>query len=104
MIQKLPVGRFRWANVEPGDVSRLASSKKGYLLEADIDYPGDLHDLHNELPFMCEKLRVNRVKKLVPNLHDKKNYVIPIKALKQALEHGLMLKKIHRTIEFDQSV
>ena len=52
---------------------------------------------------MCEKLKINGVEKLVSNLYDKKKYVIHIKALKQALDHGLVLEKIHRTIQFKQS-
>ena len=52
---------------------------------------------------MCEKMKINGVEKLVPNLYDKKNYVIHIGALDQALKHRLILKKIHCTIEFDQS-
>ena len=75
----------------------------GYVLEVDVKYPRELHDLHNDLPFMCEKIRVNGVEKLVPNLHDKKKYVIHVKALKQALDHGLVLEKIHRVIQFRQS-
>ena len=76
---------------------------KGYLLEVDAKYPKELHDSHNDLPFMCERMKVNRVEKLVPNLYDKRNYVIYIRAFDQALKHGLILEKIHRTIEFDQS-
>ena len=53
---------------------------------------------------MCEKMVViNKVEKLVPNLHDKKNYVIHIRASDQALKHGLILEKVHRMITFDQS-
>ena len=52
---------------------------------------------------MCEKMENNNVEKLVPNLNDKKNYIIHIEALNQALEHGLILEKIHRAIEFVQS-
>ena len=52
---------------------------------------------------MCEKMKINGVEKLVPNLNDKKNYVIHIEVLNQALKHGLILKKVHRVIEFDQS-
>ena len=63
----------------------------------------ELHDHHNDLPFMCEKIRVSGVEKLVPNLHDKKKYVIHIKAFKQALDHGLVLEKIHRVIQFKQA-
>ena len=51
---------------------------------------------------MCEKMEINGVEKLVPNLRDKKSYVIHIQALNQALQHGLRLHRIHRAIEFDQ--
>ena len=72
--------------IKPNDISRLAKVKdKGYLLEVDIKYPKELHDLHNDLPFMCERMKINGVEKLVPNLKDKKNYVIHIQALDQAL-------------------
>ena len=75
----------------------------GYVLEVDVKYSRELHDHHNDLPFMCEKIRVNGVEKLVPNLHDKQKYVIHVKALKQALDHGLVLERIHRVIQFKQS-
>ena len=52
---------------------------------------------------MCEKMKINKVEKLVPNRRDKKNYVIHIRALDQALIHGLVLEHIHRAIEFNQS-
>ena len=52
---------------------------------------------------MCEKMKINKVEKLVPNLYDKKKYVIHITALDQALKHGLILEKVHRVIEFNQS-
>ena len=52
---------------------------------------------------MCEKLIINGAEKLFPNLYDKKKYVIHIRALDQALKHGLVLEKIHRAIEFNQS-
>ena len=52
---------------------------------------------------MCERMEINGVEKLVPNLRDKKGYVIHIRALNQALKHGLILDRIHRAIEFDQS-
>ena len=75
----------------------------GSVLEVDVKYPRELHDHHNDLPFMCEKIRVSGVEKLVPNLHDKQEYVIQVKALKQALNHGLVLERIHRVIQFKQS-
>ena len=48
-------------------------------------------------------MKIRRVEKLIPNLKDKKGYVVHIKALEQALKHGLKLKKLHRVIEFQQS-
>ena len=81
----------------------LASKIKGYLLEDNVRYPTELHDSHNDLPFMCERMEINNVEKLVPNLIDKKNYVIHIRALDQALRHGLVLEQIHRAIGFSQS-
>ena len=75
---------------------------KGYLLEVDVSYPRSLHDSHNPLPFMCEKMVIGGVERLVPNLRDKKSYVIHIRALDQALKHGLVLERIHRAIEFNQ--
>ena len=52
---------------------------------------------------MCKKLKINGVEKLVPNLFNQVRYIIHIRALDQALKHGLVLEKIHRTIEFNQS-
>ena len=48
-------------------------------------------------------MKINKVEKLVPNLYDKKNYVIHIEALDQALKHGLILEKVHCVIKFEQS-
>ena len=104
MSQPLPTGGFKWVDVNPSKISELATrTDKGYILEVDVSYPKDLHDSHNDLPFMCERIEINGVQKLVPNLRDKKNYVIHIQALKQALQQGLRSDRIHRTIEFDQS-
>ena len=88
MSQPLPTGgfRFRWVDVNPNEISELATrTDKGYMLEVDVSYPAELHDPHNDLPFMCERIEINRVEKLVPNLRDKKSYVIHIQALAQAL-------------------
>ena len=104
MSQPLPTGRFRWVSIEPNKVGKLAAhTNKGYLLEVAVSYPRDLHDSHNDLPFMCERLKIGGIEKLVPNLCNKKNYVIHIQAPNQALAHRLVLDRIHRAIEFDQS-
>ena len=84
MSQPLPTGRFRWVDIKPNEihelmewVSDLAKRKnKGYLLEVNVHYPRDLHDSDNDLPFMCERMEINKVEKLVSNLCDKKGYVI----------------------------
>ena len=104
MSQPLPTRGFRWIDVEPDEISKLVnSSEKGYLLEVDVRYPRELHDYHNDLPFMCGCIKINGVEKLVPNLYYKKRYVIHIRALEQAQKHGLVLERIHRAIEFKQS-
>ena len=74
----------------------------GYVLEVDVEYPKKLSRKHNELPFLPEKMKLGKVEKLVCNLFDKKRYVVHIDMLKQALEHGLVLKKIHKAISFRQ--
>ena len=96
MSQPLPTRRFKWADVKPDEICKLAKHKhKGYLLEVDVSNPKELHDSHNDLPFMCEQMKINGVEKLVPNLHNKRNYVIHIQALNQALAHRLILDRIH---------
>ena len=75
MSQPLPTGGFKWVDVNPNEISELATrTDKGYLLEVDVSYPKELHNPHNDLPFMCERMEINGVEKLVPNLRDKKNY------------------------------
>ena len=77
-------------------------SDKGYILEVDVKYPKNLHDLHSDLPFLPERMKIDKCGKLVCNLHDKNNYVVHIRSLKQALDHGIILKKVYRVIQFNQ--
>ena len=79
-------------------------SDKGYILEVDVDYRCKLHKLQSDMPFLPERMKIDKPQKLVCNLHDKKKYVVHISILKQALYHGLKLKKVHRVIEFNQEV
>ena len=73
MSQPLPIGRFKWVDIKPDEIHKLAKHKdKGYLLEVDISYPKELHNSYNDLPFMCEQMKINRVEKLVPNLCNKR--------------------------------
>ena len=107
MTEKLPVRGYRWMT----DISRMdedfvrsydENDIKGYILEVDVDYPNELHNLHSDFPFLAENMVINNTKKLVCNLQDKKNYVVHINVLKQVLDHGLKLRKAHRVIEFNQ--
>ena len=107
MSQKLPVINFKWVE----DVSRIndefiknynENSSKGYILEVDIKYPKKLHDLHSDLPFLPKRIKIDKCKKLVCDLHNKNKDVVHIKSLKQALNNGLKLKRVHRIIEFSQ--
>ena len=106
MSESLPTGEFCWVefrkdwNLKTIVEEFVVKKDYGYLLEVDIRYPKALHDYHNDLPFMCAKMKINGVNKLVPNLYYKRKYVIHVKALVQALEHGLVLERIHRCIEF----
>ena len=61
-----------------------------------------MFSLHSDLPFLPERKKIEKRNKLVCDFHEKKNYVIHIKALKQALNHGLKLKKVHKLIQFNQ--
>ena len=79
--------------------SYVNCDNQGYLSEADSRYAKELHDHHNDLPFMSEK---QSGKAGSYNLNDKKNKVVHMKALNQALKHVLILEKVHRVIEFNQ--
>ena len=109
MSQPLPTVGSHWVEFRkdrsPKTIVEELVVKKdyGYLLEVDVAFPKELHDYHNDLPFMCAKMKINGVEKLVPNLYYKRKYVIHIKALKQAINHGLVLERIHRCVEFKQS-
>ena len=107
IVENLPTHRFLWKKIEdftPEKIDELAKKdKQGYILEVDVEYSKELNENHNELPFLTERMKIGREEKLVPNLKDKKRYVVHIKALDQALKHGLKLKKVHRVIEFQQS-
>ena len=80
----------------------MKSQSTGYVFDVDIDYPKNLHDLHSDLPFLPQRIKINKCDKLICNLYDKNNYVVGISLLKQALNHGLILKKVRRVISFNQ--
>ena len=101
MSQKLPVHGFKCKKTKQKK-SVKTDSNKGYILEVDGKHPKNLYGLHEDLPFLPERMKISKCKKLVCNLYDKKNYVVHVRSLKQALNHGLILKKVHRAIQFYQ--
>ena len=78
-------------------------SDEGYLLQVDDQYLEKLNELHNDLLFFPERLKIEGVERLAANLHDKTEYVIDIRNLKQALNHGLVFKNVHKVIKFNQN-
>ena len=98
MSQKLLVNKFEWV-AETSQFNEYfiknynEKSDEGYLLEVDVQCPEKLHEVHNDLPFLPERMKLGKIEKLVTNLHDKSESVIHIRNLKQALNHGLSLKK-----------
>ena len=106
MSKKLPVDGFKWLDSNKINEDFIknynGNDTKGYILEVDVEYPKRLHEIHSDLPFLSERMEVNMCKKLVCNLFNKKKYVAHINTLKEALNHGLKLEKIHRVIKFNQ--
>ena len=109
MSKKLPVDGFKWVDdlcmftedfIEDFIYVYDEEDNVGYLLAVDIEYPKTLCMLDSDLPFLPDRMKVNKVKKLVCNVTDKENYSIHIVALKQALNHGLKLIKVHSVISF----
>ena len=109
MSKKLPTNGFKWFDSDKiNEINEYfiknydENNYKGYILEVDVKYPKRLHELHNDLPFLSERMKVNNCNQLVCNLFNKEKYVAHINSLKQALNHGSKFKKIHRVIKFNQ--
>ena len=107
--QKLPVNGFMWYTKYESDVTEdlkiknyNEDSDERYFLEVDIEYLKELWSSHKDLLFLSERKELERVEKLVCKIEDREKYVIHVKALKQALNNGLKLKKVHRVIKFQQ--
>ena len=109
MSEKLPTHGFKW--LTSGEMEKLFKNqvvqvweKTPCILEVDLEYPKESHDLHNDYPLCPEKVKCDKgVEKLIPNLRDKTKYVIHYKNLMQCLKLGMKLKKIHRGIKFVES-
>ena len=126
MSQYLPYAYFKWVKtiykIKEKLMNIKSNSSTGYILEADLVYPQELHDIYNDYPLAAEKIKIpkewlykyclkianthnvttGKVKKLIPNLMNKNNCVIHYRNLQQCLELGMKLKKIHRILKFKQ--
>ena len=125
MSEYLPYSSFEWLkNIDKFDVMSINDkSPIGYFLEVDLEYPDELHELHNDFPLAPEKvtvssdmllkyckkiadkyeIKVGDIKKLIPNLGNKTNYVVHYRNLQLYLSLGMKLTKIHRVLKFKQS-
>ena len=102
MSEKMPYKDFKWVENVPLE-KMLLDGDLGYVLEVDLEYPDELHELHNDYPLAPESMKINKVNKLTPNLNNKTKYVLHHRNLKLYLSLGMKLTKIHRVIEFRQS-
>ena len=127
MSQYLPTGGFKWMikkQIDNIDLARYREdSTKGLILEVDLTYPEEQHDLHNDYPLAPEKVKVGEnmlseyckniakkykistglVHKLIPTLSNKEKYVLHYRNLQLYTDLGLKITKIHRVLKFNQS-
>ena len=127
MSQYLPTGGFKWMKQKHIDKINLAQYKednnKGFIAEVDLEYPEELHDLHNDYPLGPEKVKVTEnmlsdyckkiaekynisvglVQKLIPTLSNKNKYVLHYRNLQLYIDLGLKVTKVHRVFKFNQS-
>jgi len=127
MSQYLPTGNFKW--LTENEINKLDFGKftekneKGFILEVDLEYPKELHDLHNDFPLAPDQVKVTenmlsdyckeikgkfnisigQVHKLIPTLNNKEKYVLHYRNLQLYLELGLKMTKVHRFLQFNQS-
>ena len=107
MSQKLPVNSFgqviKTTHFNEGFIeSYNDESNERYFFEVDAQYPKKLHEIHNDLPFLQKRAKIHKVEKRVAILHDKKEYVIHIIDIKQALNQGVVFKKDHGLVKFNK--
>jgi hypothetical protein len=120
MIQALPTGGFQWTDKTVDEIMETPDDADiGYMLEVDLEYPKELHDSHDAYPLAPERLVVDEkwlsnyqnslssktcnISKLVPNLMDKKNYILHYRNLKLYIELGMKITKNHKVLQFNQS-
>ena len=127
MSEYLPYEGFKWVEVNNETINKVLNksddSLHGYFLEVDLEVPEELHDYHKDYPMAPEKIKIEDdmlspywseikrkydiksggINKLAPNLIPKNNYVVYYRNLKYYLSQRLILKKVHKILEFKQS-
>ena len=113
-----PISGFKWMDPKEFDFC-----SKGCVLEADLEYPKELQELHNNYSLAPDKIKIKReilsdyqlkiaelhnvpignAKKFVPNFFEKGKYVLHFQNLQLYIRLGLKLKSIHHVLEFHQS-
>ena len=98
MSQKLPADGFKWKkNISKFNEDFIKTydedSDKGPILEVDIEYPKNVHDLHSHLPFLPERMKINKCSKLVCNLYDKKKICRSYKIIKTSIKSRANIKE-----------
>ena len=90
----MPVDGFEWKKNMPKFNEKFLKKDgdEGYIFQADVEYPKRLDNFCNDLPFLSERMKIKRFSKSVCNLYDKNEYLAHIRTLKQAVNHGLILK------------
>ena len=124
MSKFLPTSGLKWIDPKEFDLNEYTSnSSKGCVLKVDLEYPKELHELHNDYPLAPDKMKIRRemlseyqlkiadfynipigkVKQLVSNLFDKERYLIHYENFQLYLRLGLKQKNVHRVLEFNHS-
>ena len=96
MSKQLPTSGFEWMTDD--ELHYWKTSE--LVLEVDLEYPEDLHDLHSDYPLASQFVEIEDVEKLIPNLNNHTNYVVHYEHLKLYESLGLKITKIHRGIQF----
>ena len=99
MSQQLPTSGFKWMTDDELDDWKHLSC----FLEVDLEYPEQLHNLHNDYPLAPERIKIGNVEKLISNLNNKTNYVVHYENLKLYESLGVKITKIHRGIKCEES-
>ena len=97
--KKLPTSGYKWMIYDELDDWKHLRC----IVEVDLEYPEDLHDLHNDYPLAPEGVKIWNVEKLIPNLNNKTSYVVHYENLQLYESLGLKITKIHRGIKFKES-